>query len=324
MNSLLGWRSSSPEVVPAEEVCEYTFKIELIEKNKISLVVFNTNTGIKYQTHIEEYSDDWESLKINFQHNFTLFYKMFSKALIDKDPSFTVNVLHKIDYVILQVSYVHDLLGFTVDISVNQYKKDNLQESFNIMEYKQKQLQDENNSLKIELQNVHKELTELKRVINLLGDSLSYDNKISKQENKSFHYSYKNHHDTICPRKMKGDHRTNYDKMKEEGNFCLEAPGEGHFSIPILGSRTHGYKDIKHPFLTKDVINKLAPKVFEDFIQKHNLDYDISKDGYNWELLYSISKHRGVESCYCILNYINEKYNDLSWKSFKELYDITI
>ena len=92
MNSLLGWRSSSPEVVPAEEVCEYTFKIELIEKNKISLVVFNTNTGIKYQTHIEEYSDDWESLKINFQHNFTLFYKMFSKALIDKDPSFTVNV----------------------------------------------------------------------------------------------------------------------------------------------------------------------------------------------------------------------------------------
>ena len=140
--------------------------------------MFNTTTGIKYQTHIEEYSDNWESLKINFQHNFSLFYKMFNKALIEKDPSFTVNVLHKIDYVILQVSYVNDLLGFTVDISVNQYKKDNLQESFNIMEYKQKQLEDENKLLKTELQNVHQELNELKRVINLLGDSLSYDNRI--------------------------------------------------------------------------------------------------------------------------------------------------
>ena len=160
-------------VVPAEEVCEYTFKIELIEKNKVSLVVFNTTTGIKYQTHIEEYSDNWEALKINFQHNFSLFYKMFTKALIENDPSFTVNVLHKIDYVILQVSYVNDLLGFTVDISVNQYKKNNLQESFNIMEYKQKQLEDENKSLKTEIKTIHQELKELKRIINLLGDGFS-------------------------------------------------------------------------------------------------------------------------------------------------------
>lgn len=311
-------------VVPAEEVCEYTFKVELLEKNKISLIVFNTTTGIKYQTHIEEYSDNWEALKINFQHNFSLFYKMFNKALIEKDQSFTVNVLHKIDYVILQVSYVNDLLGFTVDISVNQYKKDNLQESFNIMEYKQKQLEDENKSLKTEIKTIHNELNELKRVINLLGDSLSYDNQLLKQENKYFHHSYKNHHDTICPRKIKGDHKTNYEKMREASNFSFENPGEGSFSIPSLGSRTHGYKNIKHPFLTKDVVNKLAPKVFEEFIQKHNLDYNISKDGYNWELLYSISKNRGVESCYCILNYIKEHYHDLSWKSFKELFDITI
>ena len=51
--------SDVQSVIPAEEVCEYTFKVELIDKNKISLVVFNTNTGIKYQTHIEEYSDNW-------------------------------------------------------------------------------------------------------------------------------------------------------------------------------------------------------------------------------------------------------------------------
>ena len=62
-------------LIQAEEVCEYTFKVELIEKDKLLLVVFNTTTGIKYQTYIEEYSDIWESLKINFQHNFSLFYK---------------------------------------------------------------------------------------------------------------------------------------------------------------------------------------------------------------------------------------------------------
>ena len=84
-------------LIQAEEVCEYTFKVELIEKDKLLLVVFNTTTGIKYQTYIEEYSDIWESLKINFQHNFPLCFKMLTKALIDKDPSFTVNVLHKID-----------------------------------------------------------------------------------------------------------------------------------------------------------------------------------------------------------------------------------
>ena len=41
---------------------------------------------------------------------------MFTKALIEKDTSFTINVLHKIDYVDLQVSYVNDLLGFTIDL----------------------------------------------------------------------------------------------------------------------------------------------------------------------------------------------------------------
>ena len=69
---------------------------------------------------------------------------MFTKALIHKDPSFTVNVLHKIDYVDLQLSYVNDLLGFTINVKVNQYKKDNLQESFNSMEHKQLLLENEN------------------------------------------------------------------------------------------------------------------------------------------------------------------------------------
>ena len=122
---------------------EYTYKVELIEKNKISLIIFNTNTGIKYQKYIEECSDDWESIKIKFQNNFTLCYKMFTKALIDKDNSFTYNIFHKIDYVILQTTYINDLLGFTIDINVNQYKKDNLQESFNTMEYKQTLLEGE-------------------------------------------------------------------------------------------------------------------------------------------------------------------------------------
>ena len=70
------------DVVSAEEVCEYTYKVELIEKDKISLVIFNTTTGIKYQTYIEEYSDLWDTLKVNFQHNFSLCLKMLMKSLI--------------------------------------------------------------------------------------------------------------------------------------------------------------------------------------------------------------------------------------------------
>ena len=124
------------EAIPAEEVCEYTYKVELIEKNKISLVVFNTTTGIKYQRYIEEYSDIWEFLKLNFQHSFSLCFKILVRALLEKDPNFNVSIIHNIDYVILQLSYINDLLGFTIDINVNQYKKDNLQESVNILDYK--------------------------------------------------------------------------------------------------------------------------------------------------------------------------------------------
>ena len=99
------------EIIPAEEVCEYTYKVELIEINKISIVVFNTTTGIKYQRYIEEYSEAWEDIKTKFQNNFSLCFKMLTKALIDNNPTFTVSILHKIDYVVF-VLYSHYLCLF--------------------------------------------------------------------------------------------------------------------------------------------------------------------------------------------------------------------
>ena len=318
------------EVVSAQEVCEYTYKVELIEVNKISLVVFNTTTGIKYQRYIEEYSELWEDLKLNFQHNFSLCFKMLTKALLDKDQGFNVSILHNIDYVVLQLSYINDLLGFTIDISVNQYKKDNLQESVNVLDYKQKLLEDENKSLKIEIKHIHEEVTELKRIINLLGDSLSYDNKIREQDNKKFHSSDNPDINNVMSRNS-----IETKKLFErcyESNCGLGSNGQDYFILPFSSQwspvkGTPLYNDLKNsPFLTKDVVNKIIPHVFIDLIKKHNLNYDISKEGYNWKILKNMCKEKGLhqeEWTRCIPRYIMDNY-DHSWSSFKELFDITI
>ena len=325
-------------VVPAEEVCEYTFKVELLEKNKISLIVFNTTTGIKYQTHIEEYSDNWEALKINFQHNFSLFYKMFNKALIEKDQSFTVNVLHKIDYVILQVSYVNDLLGFTVDISVNQYKKDNLQESFNIMEYKQKQLEDENKSLKTEIKTIHNELTELKRIINLLGDGFSYDNRLKQS---SIYFNTLNNDDNGLNIFKRGL-QWNRDQREAGGAsniYDIEWPGNTQqYFIPAPEAKFNTTDRMAEPFINVVVANKLSIKLFHEIIEKNKLPYDVKLHGYQWTKLQNMMKENGVQENIDAYwkrifmkklppwygNNADHFTYDFTWKSFKELFDITI
>ena len=308
------------EIIPAEEVCEYTYKVELIEINKISIVVFNTTTGIKYQRYIEEYSEAWEDIKTKFQNNFSLCFKMFTKALIDNNPTFTVSILHKIDYVVLQLSYINDLLGFTIDINIDQYNKDNLQESVNILDYKQKQLETENKELKEEIQSIYRELDELKRIINLLGDSLSYDNILSSSGHNPVN---------------KGDLFTRKDRDKMcKLNFSQG--GNQYGTMPNLaepiGIESSG-APIHHPFLTVDVINKLGYKIFNNLINKYELDYDINKLGYDWTILSNMLKLRGGEAqsqiTHCI-NYainkdqINTNIYDLTWKSFKELFSIKI
>ena len=66
--------------------------------------------------------------------------------------------------------------------------------------------------------------------------------------------------------------------------------------------------------------------VFHKLIRKYNLNYDISKDGYNWKILKDMCKAKGLaqeEWTRSIPKYIMENY-DHSWKSFKNLFDITI
>jgi hypothetical protein len=325
--------------IPAEEVCEYTFKVELLEKNKISLIVFNTTTGIKYQTHIEEYSDNWEDLKINFQHNFSLFYKMFNKALIEKDPSFTVNVLHKIDYVILQVSYINDLLGFTVDISVNQYKKDNLQESFNIMEYKQKQLEDENKSLKTEIKTIHNELTELKRIINLLGDGFSYDNRLHQSNVNLDMFNDGDDELNIFKRGLQWNRGHNREAGGASNIYDIDWPGKTKQNfIPAPEAKPHTNDRMAEPFINVVVANKLSIKLFHEIIEKNKLPYDVKLHGYQWVKLQTMMKEHGIEENLDNkwkrifmktqapwYNYDIDHFTyDFTWKSFKELFDITI
>lgn len=301
------------DIVSAEEVCEYTYKVELIEKDKISLVIFNTNTGIKYQTYIEEYSDLWDTLKVNFQHNFPLCLKMLRKALLDKDPSFTVNVLHKIDYVILQLTFINDMMGFTIELNVNQYKKDNLQESVNRLQYKQSQLEQENKSLKGELQSVHQEIKELKRIINLLGDGFSYNNALKDPKNVIVLHSMTD--------------LNIYKKTEENGIY-----GRGT-SNSIKVPKT---PSITNPFASINVANKIAGKIFEECISEYNLSYSLDRDGYNWSKLLTMMEQNGIsnEKIYWRFNKVYSPYDnspsesryryDFTWKSFKELFDIKI
>jgi len=324
------------EIIPAEEVCEYTFKVELIEKDKVSIVVFNTTTGIKYQTYIEEYSDIWESLKINFQHNFPLFYKMFTKALIEKDPSFTINVLHKIDYVDLQVSYVNDLLGFTIDLKVNQYKKDNLQELVNIMEYKQKLLEDENKSLQTEIKNIYQELTELKRIINLLGDGFSYDNRLIKCE--SYNVSQIEIEKGVFIRGQIPIPGTGYTKGAKNVHDDFDWSGIPSCRLSSPVSKNSPPPKLPEPFINVEIANKLSIKLFHAIIDKYKLSYDIKHFGYDWTKLSNMMKEAGIiqELSQMWQSVFTEKISspskdsiqlftyDFTWKSFKELYDITI
>ena len=317
------------EVVPAEEVCEYTYKVELIEVNKISLVVFNTTTGIKYQRYIEEYSELWEDLKLNFQHNFSLCFKMLTKALLDKDQGFNVSILHNIDYVVLQLSYINDLLGFTIDINVNQYKKDNLQESVNILDYKHNLLEDENKSLKSEIKHIHEELTELKRIINLLGDGFSYDNMLGHSNDLSRNTQYFNVNDPkYIPINGEMFTRSRKDTMCDLNG--IKGSTLGSFVEPEMFD-THPINS--HPFFTIEVMNKLGYKMFDNLIQKYNIDYNIEKQGYDWNILNNmITQSQGEhypEKTHLIHYALNHGENatpiyDLTWKSFKELFDITI
>ena len=309
------------DIVSAEEVCEYTYKVELIEKDKISLVIFNTNTGIKYQTYIEEYSDLWDTLKVNFQHNFSLCLKILMKALLDKDPSFTVNVLHKIDYVILQLTYINDMMGFTIELNVNQYKKDNLQESVNRLQYKQSQLEQENKSLKGELQSVHQEIKELKRIINLLGDGFSYDNRLLSDNDDIDIVNKPTTKSGVIPKSTE-ELSFNWSRTQYRGDNVLKTPrmsdSQGFCSI------------IRDPLMNVTVVNKLADKYFEEYIKKYKLPYDIKTHGYNWKKLYTMSKEQGCDTClkdWQSIFYPHKtsifKY-DSTWKSFKELFDIKI
>ena len=328
------------DVVSAEEVCEYTYKVELIEKDKISLVIFNTTTGIKYQTYIEEYSDVWDALKVNFQHNFSLCLKMLMKALLDKDPSFTVNILHKIDYVVLQLTYINDMLGFTIELNVNQYKKDNLQESVNRLEYKQSQLEQENKSLKDELQSVHKEINELKRIINLLGDGFSYDNRLSDYRPNI--YDPDNDSLGVFRRGIKYDSRTNKITGAKGVYDNFEWRSDNDYRFILTPEQGHRPMKTAEPFINVTVANKLATKLFHSIIDKYKLPYEIDTHGYQWEKLDNMMKEHGltwslkdywrsifVERRYLVpLNGpISESHifeYDFTWKSFKELFDIKI
>ena len=245
------------------------------------------------------------------------------------------------DYVILQLTYINDLLGFTIELHVNQYKKDNLQESVNRLEYKQSLLEQENKSLKDELQSVHLEIKELKRIINLLGDGFSYDNRLSDYRPNI----YDPDNDSLGVfRRGKYDSRTN----KRTGaksvydNFAWDYSSSDNTNHFIL-SPEQGSNPIRkaEPFINVTVANKLATKLFHSIIDKHKLPYEIDIHGYQWQKLDNMMKEHGLasslkdhwRSIFVSSSSTDPKIKeyeayvfeyDFTWKSFKILFDIKI
>ena len=205
-----------------------------------------------------------------------------------------------------------------------------------------------NKLLKNEINNIHKELGELKYALNMLGDSLSHDNKIRDTDPNYFNVST----DDVLLKRHPPTGGITWEKDRRCNNHsegpclfeacheshagapnanCLVLPFSQHYNNYIRGNRGGGERrDFNHieknTFLTKDVINKIIPKVFEDLIDKHNLNYDISKEGYNWNALIRLCTDKGLHQeqwSRSIPLYIMENY-DISWKSYKDLFGITI
>ena len=154
------------DIIEAVAVSEYNYKVEMIEQ-KIHINVLHTPSKQIYQLCICEGSDIWIYIKDKFQNNLSLCYQILSKALLQKDPQFRTTIHHTTKSIILELMYIHELMGFTI--------------KFDLLESRQRELnriENQNKILMKELQEMKQEIVELKRTMDICLDAkLHTDNR---------------------------------------------------------------------------------------------------------------------------------------------------
>jgi len=162
----------------------------------------------------------------------------------------------------------------------------------------------------------------------LLGDSLSLDNKINKENGM---IKLNNENIEVSKSKSLFDGFTwNYG-----GGHCNNGWPLSMIKAPMSSSVQ---KEYYHPYNNVIVINKLLHILFNKIIEEYKLPYDIDTNGYQWFKLQVMMREHGL-TLYNLDSYwqgIFEKLKhnvkceyklydyDFTWKSFKELFDITI
>jgi hypothetical protein len=327
------------EVIQAEEINNYEYSVELLEVEKLLIIVFNTITGIKYQTYIQTKTKIWDDIKINFQNKFTLLHKLLEKALLKPDDTTSFKITHHIDKVDLEINYNNDFLGFSVLFTIEQHNKDNAQEKINILTHRLNNLQTENEGLHNDISILRNEMKDIKDAVNILGDSMSAENIVFSGTNGQEIHNQKRTKNGIILYKRDGDpnkcHHTDLNKFINRSHKSINDQGRSLNNNKKSVHIPKGHHDnfnhvtnqdkIDHPFLNKDIFNKINKLAFEDMIKEHNIEYNIEVDGYDWSILGSMLENKGKSYNIndALYEYINHNYN-ISWNAFKNLMDIKI
>lgn len=151
-------------IVEAVAVDEYNYKVEMIEQ-KIYINVLHTPSKQIFQLSIYEGSDIWISIKDKCQNNLSLCYQILSKALLQKEPQFRITIHHTTKSIILELIYHHEMLW---DFSIKLELQESKQREMN-------RIEQQNKILMKQLQDMKQEIDELKRIIDICGPVLCFD-----------------------------------------------------------------------------------------------------------------------------------------------------
>ena len=128
-------------IVEAVAVSEYNYKVEMIEQ-KIYINVLHTPSKQIFQLSIYEGSNSWISIKDKFQNNISLCFQILQKAFIEKDLNFRITIHHTTQSIILELIYIHELMGFTIKLELQESKQREMNRIEQQNKLLMKQLQD--------------------------------------------------------------------------------------------------------------------------------------------------------------------------------------
>jgi len=122
----------------------YHFKIELIEINKIMIEIFNSRTGIKYKTYLNNSDKWWDDNSSKFQNDFSKVYEIINNCISKTKEYLNHEIQEKNDILSLKIIYMNDLFPFDTLIKIQRMISKNglTDEKINVLEYQLNKIRD--------------------------------------------------------------------------------------------------------------------------------------------------------------------------------------